>query len=223
LFVTRGCDTIRTCKAVRLAQVQAGFRRQSDCASNADRGGPAPQPLAGPGRVRAGGCSSAASRSIRGGRRTRAPASCLAHSLSRRRRHPGRFILRCGERRNRIPPIVWAHSLAARPGVPWPVHPPFLRAHEALTSEDIRVWSAPSVVVLRPKGIPLPTLTIVSRSAHGSTRYCIPGHMCPVLGCPVTDVNAALRARGGVKSTLGFHARPGRSWLPAPAGPRSSC
>ncbi len=63
LFVARGCDTIRTCKAVRLAQVQAGFRRQSDCASKADRGGPAPQPLTGPGRVRAGGCSSTASRS----------------------------------------------------------------------------------------------------------------------------------------------------------------
>ena len=32
--------------------------------------------------------------------------------------------------------------------------------------------------------------------------------MCPVLGCPVTDVNAALRARGGVKSTLGFLCSP---------------
>jgi hypothetical protein len=46
----------------------------------------------------------------------------------------------------------------------------------------------PSVGVSGPAGIPLPTLTIVSRSAHGSTRYCIPGHRCTILGCAVIAV-----------------------------------
>ena len=34
--VASGCGRSRTCKAVRLARVQAGFRRRSDCLSSAD-------------------------------------------------------------------------------------------------------------------------------------------------------------------------------------------
>jgi hypothetical protein len=44
----RGCDTILTCKAMRLAQVQAGFRRQSDCASMRIAEVPPPSPSRGP-------------------------------------------------------------------------------------------------------------------------------------------------------------------------------
>jgi len=44
-IVSRGWDTSRTCKAVRLTRVQAEFRRQSDSASKAEGGGHAPHGL----------------------------------------------------------------------------------------------------------------------------------------------------------------------------------
>ena len=43
--VASGCGRSRTCKAVKLARVQAGFRRRSDCASMGEGGGHAPQRL----------------------------------------------------------------------------------------------------------------------------------------------------------------------------------
>jgi hypothetical protein len=33
--------------------------------------------------------------------------------------------------------------------------------------------------------IPLPALAVVSRSAHGDTRWCVPCYVCTVLGCPL--------------------------------------
>ena len=52
----------------------------------------------------------------------------------------------------------------------------------------------PSVGVSGPAGIPLPTLTIVSRSAHGSTRYCIAWSWVHDPGLPCYWHDAALRA-----------------------------
>jgi hypothetical protein len=46
-----------------------------------------------------------------------------------------------------------------------------------------------------PGGVPLPTLAMVSRSAHGSARCCVPCSLVLGAGLPCRGGDAALRAR----------------------------